>query len=189
MAFAFPLRRRLPDRGRVTPQPGVHEQHHGPSRGPLKTRGLQEKGLGVRDPRPLGAGMDSFAFSQPQEVLAATGARPSPTNTPPASSPRRRSWPLLRSRRKCCYAGKRLGVRDPRPLGTAMDSAACSSPARPSSCRERRPSRCRGGYFAWIAVQLLNEPDAPALAAPTASPHTITTRVMIVRLMSAPLLC
>jgi hypothetical protein len=43
----IPLRRRLPDRGRVvTRQPGVHEQHHGPSRGRLKTEGLQEKGLG-----------------------------------------------------------------------------------------------------------------------------------------------
>jgi hypothetical protein len=47
---------------RRVPARGVRDRHHGPRRGSLEAVLLQGKMLGVRDPRPLGAGMDSSAF-------------------------------------------------------------------------------------------------------------------------------
>jgi hypothetical protein len=55
------------------PGRGVRDRHLGPLSCPLKAALLQGKRLGVRDSRPLGSGMDSSAFSQPQEVLPERG--------------------------------------------------------------------------------------------------------------------
>jgi hypothetical protein len=41
---------------------GVQDGDHGPSARPVEKAGLQGKSSGVRDPRPLGAGMGSSAF-------------------------------------------------------------------------------------------------------------------------------
>jgi hypothetical protein len=100
---------------------------------PWKVPISREKGAGVHDARPLGAGMDSSGFfSQRHEVLpqrghglrrntqpitvffalarstATTGAWPSPASCAAAdSSPCKRSWPLARPPGKARLAGEK----------------------------------------------------------------------------------
>jgi hypothetical protein len=59
-----------------------------PFSGPQEARGLQAKMPGVRDPRPLGAAMDSSAFAVAGSRLKywLNGAWPSPTSTAMAGS-------------------------------------------------------------------------------------------------------
>ena len=152
------------------PTRGVHDRDHGHRRGPPEAAYLQGKMLGVRDSRPLGAGMDSSAFRR-RKKYCHNGACTRPTTTaelsgrvPTRGVRDRHHGPLSRSAGSCLLAGEKawvsmihvLGVRDELvcragPLSLSIrrlpylrrqtSSSAMSSTTYPGDCvQELSPS-------------------------------------------------
>ena len=67
--------------------------------------------------------MDSFAWSASREVLPQRGMAFAPSSASACQGSKKTIMALRAIPRKGRFEGKRLGVRDPRPLVAAMDSS------------------------------------------------------------------
>jgi hypothetical protein len=99
--------------------PGVQEGDDGPFPLSLEHAVMQGKARGVRDPRPLGAGMDFSAFFPAGTSTATTGAWPSPTITPSACLGVHGGdhGPFRRSPETGCFAGEKPEGPGSTPFG------------------------------------------------------------------------